>query len=459
MTSENRIVESNLSAPRQATLRDLVAVVFRQKWVVLTVFAVTTLSVFVLNLGTATTYESNSQLRVERGRRENTLNPTPRVLPWNEEISSEIETVKSYPVAHRAQEILDQWYKEGKISRPIRLNRGGIGAGVLGESNVIDVSYESQDASVCRPATDAITTAYAEFRRQSQSFPAAASFFLVELDRVSTELAEAQAGKEAYLGQLGPTGSRARQTSVSLLLQDTDMKFLSKSNDVSLLRQQAATARSLLNAGEIESPYFTELGNENTTTINELRRQLMENRLQRDQLAATLTDQHPKFRAAEQAFQSAHGMLEREIRRTADLLDARLSEGEAGLRDLDGQRNLLRAELTQFPQVEVELARRDNQISLLQDKLKDLRQKQLLTQVNEATAPDYTVTILSPADAPAAKNTRDYVRMALAPLMSVVVGLLLAFFLDSLDHSLRGPADVEEHLGLPVLAALPESND
>jgi uncharacterized protein involved in exopolysaccharide biosynthesis len=185
----------------------------------------------------------------------------------------------------------------------------------------------------------------------------------------------------------------------------------------------------------------------------------MENRLQRDQLAATLTDQHPKFRAAEQAFQSAHGMLEREIRRTADLLDARLSEGEAGLRDLDGQRNLLRAELTQFPQVEVELARRDNQISLLQDKLKDLRQKQLLTQVNEATAPDYTVTILSPADAPAAKNTRDYVRMALAPLMSVVVGLLLAFFLDSLDHSLRGPADVEEHLGLPVLAALPESND
>jgi capsular polysaccharide biosynthesis protein len=41
--------------------------------------------------------------------------------------------------------------------------------------------------------------------------------------------------------------------------------------------------------------------------------------------------------------------------------------------------------------------------------------------------------------------------------MSLVVGLLLAFFLDSLDHSLRSPIEVEEHLGLPVLAALPES--
>ena len=459
MSSENRIGEKDLSGPSQATLRDLVAVVFRQKWVILTVFAVTMLSILVLNLGTATTYESSSKLRVERGRRENTLNPSPRILPWSEEISSEIETVRSYPVAHRAQEILDLWYREGKISRAIRLNRGGVGAGVLGESNVINVAYESQDASVCRPSTDAITTAYAEFRRQSQSFPAAASFFEVEIETVSNELAEAQTEKEAYLGRLGPTGSSARQSSVSVLLQDADLKIMNQRYEVNLLRQQVATARSLLETGEIESPYFTELGNANTITINNLRRQLMDNRLQRDQLAATLTDHHPKFRSAEQAFQSAHAMLEQEIRSTVDLLAARLREGEAGLRDLEAQRDPLRTELTLFPQVEVELARRDNQIYLIQEKLKDLREKQLLTQVNEATAPDYTVTILSPAGAPVAKNTRDYVRMALAPLMSVVVGLLLAFFLDSLDHSLRGPADVEEHLGLPVLAALPESSE
>ncbi len=447
------------SAPRQATLRDLVAVVFRQKWVILTVFAVTTLSVFILNLQTATTYESSSKLRVERGRRENTLNPSPRILPWNEEISSEIETVKSYPVARRAQEILDQWHAEGKISSPVRLNRGGIGAGVLGESNVIDVSYASQDASVCRPATDAITTAFAEFRRQSQSFPAAASFFDAEIAQASQELADAQADKEAYLGRVGPAGSRARQTSVSVLLQQSDQDIMETRGAVHLLRQQVATARSLMEAGESESAYFTELGNENTVTINELRRQLMEARLQRDQLAATLTDQHPKLRSAEQAFQSARQMLETEVRSTVELLEARLREGEASLEDLQSQRAALRTELTHLPQVEVELARRDHQITLLQEKLKDLRQKQLLTQVNEATAPDFTVTILSPAGPPVAKKTRDYVRMALAPLMSLVVGLLLAFFLDSLDHSLRGPADVEEHLGLPVLAALPESDE
>ena len=83
----------------------------------------------------------------------------------------------------------------------------------------------------------------------------------------------------------------------------------------------------------------------------------------------------------------------------------------------------------------------------------------LLTQINRATSPDYTVTLLAPAGSPYAKLTKDYVRMGLAPLMRLVVGFLLAFFLDSLDHSLRTSSDVEQHLGVPVLAALPDSKD
>jgi capsular polysaccharide biosynthesis protein len=44
--------------------------------------------------------------------------------------------------------------------------------------------------------------------------------------------------------------------------------------------------------------------------------------------------------------------------------------------------------------------------------------------------------------------------MALAPVFSIVIGLGLVFFLESLDHSIKGPADAEDALGLPVLASL-----
>ena len=84
------------------------------------------------------------------------------------------------------------------------------------------------------------------------------------LKAVHRALADAQADKEAYLGRVGPAGSRARQTSVSVLLQQSDQDIMETRGAVHLLRQQVATARSLMEAGESESAYFTELGNENT---------------------------------------------------------------------------------------------------------------------------------------------------------------------------------------------------
>ena len=44
--------------------------------------------------------------------------------------------------------------------------------------------------------------------------------------------------------------------------------------------------------------------------------------------------------------------------------------------------------------------------------------------------------------------------MALAPIFSLVIGLGLVFFIESLDHSIKSPEDAEESIGLPVLATL-----
>ena len=129
----------------------------------------------------------------------------------------------------------------------------------------------------------------------------------------------------------------------------------------------------------------------------------------------------------------------------------------AQLQTQRAQQAPLREELTIIPQSKVEIQKIDTAIQMKHEEERDLKEKALLTNVNLATSPEFTVTIISPASSPYPKRTRDYIRMALAPLMSLVVGMLLAFFLDSLDHSLRNPRDVEEFLGVPVLASLPES--
>ena len=46
--------------------------------------------------------------------------------------------------------------------------------------------------------------------------------------------------------------------------------------------------------------------------------------------------------------------------------------------------------------------------------------------------------------------------LAIGPFLALVVGLGIAFFMESTDHSIRNRADAEEFLEVPVLATITE---
>src|SRR5579884_1735996 len=52
-------------------------------------------------------------------------------------------------------------------------------------------------------------------------------------------------------------------------------------------------------------------------------------------------------------------------------------------------------------------------------------------------------------------NTRSLVLYAVGPLLGLLVAFAFSLVAESMDHSLRTPADVEKYLGKPVLAVLP----
>ena len=250
---------------------------------------------------------------------------------------------------------------------------------------------------------------------------------------------------------------RPAQNDLASLLQGCERDILEIGAEIITTRQNLSAARVLYENGEIESPYFAQLDLQNSFTINQLRNKLSEARLRADELASTMMPDHPLRKQADSVLASSRDLLASEVASTVRLIESRLEELQGSLASLREQESRIRGELTQIPQNKVEIERADNTIRLKQEELRDLSEKQTLTTVNLATSPEFTVTLIAPASAPYPKRTKDYVRMGLAPLMSLVVGMLLAFFLDSLDHSLRSPHDVEEYLGLPVLASLPET--
>ena len=116
-------------------------------------------------------------------------------------------------------------------------------------------------------------------------------------------------------------------------------------------------------------------------------------------------------------------------------------------------------ESDEYPSKEVEVERIESTLDQLNSNYAELLEQHLNAKMATASNPEWTVTILSAATTASQRRTRDYVRMALGPVFSIIGALGFAFFIDSLDQSLKNISEAEESLGMQVLASFPEAKN
>jgi uncharacterized protein involved in exopolysaccharide biosynthesis len=109
-----------------------------------------------------------------------------------------------------------------------------------------------------------------------------------------------------------------------------------------------------------------------------------------------------------------------------------------------------------MPDKETALAEMDRGIDVLKMRLRDLTEKSDQARVTEQTSQFTNVILLEPAGEARANRTVDWIRLALAPAFSLVVGIGLAFFIDGLDLTVHNAGHAEEALDMPVLASIAE---
>jgi capsular polysaccharide biosynthesis protein len=132
-----------------------------------------------------------------------------------------------------------------------------------------------------------------------------------------------------------------------------------------------------------------------------------------------------------------------------EMLRARLSVYEKDLADFQSL-------MASVPAKQRTIDELDHEIASLRKRLDELQRGADQAKVTANTSQGVSVVLLRPAGAAIPINTRDYVRLALAPAFSLVVGIGLAFFIDGLDLTVRTAAQAEEYLQAPVLASLSE---
>jgi uncharacterized protein involved in exopolysaccharide biosynthesis len=186
----------------------------------------------------------------------------------------------------------------------------------------------------------------------------------------------------------------------------------------------------------------------------EINNKIVEQETRLAQIRERYRDDSPEVTAATSTLNTLHDMLRREVDSRFALWRSRVQVLEARHAVIARDVAQRQEQLDQMPDKETRIGELDREIGLLRERYRELVQRSDQARVVENTTPLNDIVVLNPAGRAKPVNTRDYVRLALAPAFSLLVGVGLAFFLDGLDLTVRTAGQAEEAIELPVLAAI-----
>jgi uncharacterized protein involved in exopolysaccharide biosynthesis len=436
--------------------RDFLAVLFRRRWIIVTVFVVTTLTVLAINFTQPLMFESTGKVIVKRGERDNLLSGGRNTLTWKEEIASEVEVVKSSTVIQRAQQIMD----EGRAARGqklLRIDGKNVDAIVVGESNVIAMSYQSRSPAAAQEVTDALIQGYMDYRKTAYVLQYPKEFFDSELARVTKELDDWTRRREEFMRSTQTVNLEVQGMQDADFVRQQNLELAKEDQDLAQKRAQLTSMKAMISAdSENEMPFTTDATASADFVLNDTRRKLGEARTRLKEMETVYVPQSTELAQQRAEVENLQHELTAQISNRIALTQAEINNLQARRDQVERSLADGQSRLSSYPERTARMSEFNTHIEALQKNYDNLSQSAGQAKISKATAPDWTVALLTPASKAYAKNQRDYVRLALAPVFSLIIGLGLAFFVDGLDATLKNPHETEEALDLPVLATLTE---
>ncbi len=436
---------------RQATAREFVAVLFRRKWLVLGLFLVTTATVLTLSLTATSDYQSAGRVLIKRGEKESMLAPNRQIYnDWEEELASEMEIMKSAPVLERAR------HRLAALPGPaIQLNPARVDCEVMGKSNVVAIAYSDRDPQVAQRCAQSVIDAYMEYRQGAMMLGDPERTFDAEIARVDGEIKRLTEERRRYATESGVVDIPAQKMTELSLLQTLSQSRSEAAAALAEAEAEQRTMRELQQNPDIDNPTAPS-GVVGQDPLNEIKRRIVEQQARLADLRERYREDAAEVANAESTLTTLRGLLAREVEARLQVSQTRVTALTDRLRSIERDIAVVRADLGSLPAKEASLSELEFRISALKQRYDDLTQKSTTARITEFTSMPIKIILLSPAATATLKNTRDYVRMALAPAFSIVVGIAVAFFVDGLDITVRTAGHAEEVADLPVLATVNE---
>jgi uncharacterized protein involved in exopolysaccharide biosynthesis len=468
MDTTNGQTTAGSNRPSFGSSRDLLSLVFRRKWIGLFIFSSIFLASAVSLARQKVVYIAEARILVQRGAggvHGTTARP---VLHWWEEMKSEVEIARSRPVAEQASSDIsrarqaaaelhhhDDLVVAGAPSADDLL--GGLFAEPIEETDVIRLTFQSLDPESAVEGVNAVAHAYLQYRREMKRARQTSEFFEEEIEAMRARVDRSRAELALYKTQHGLAD--IDQQTDELIRQHAN--FEDDLMEVRAERAARAAELEVLDRSRKEHPELlvptAELGED--LNLQSYQRRLAELQAKLNSLLATYTLESPQVKAVVRDVEACKASIRQVV---DEMIEARRNE----LAVLRGRESTLTAEIRRIDQELESMPEHERQLALMLQELKSNMERLQELEVglqshrlNEAVDPRLSnLQMLS--DAVSARQSGGGSRQKLFVVFSFILALGMAlvavFVVDTLDHTVKFPADVESALGVPVLASVRE---
>jgi uncharacterized protein involved in exopolysaccharide biosynthesis len=442
----------------ETSLRDFLSIVFRRKAVVAAVFLASVGVVVAMDRLSPKEFESSSEVLISRGQPESAYSSRVRVLTWEEDLNSELETVKSAHILALAQKLLENGRVKDSRGKPVKINPARVTSTTPGKSAVIILKVRDPDPQAAREIARAVTQAYKEFRLSVRTVPEIDVFFQERIEEVRAQLEDWEERRVGFMAEESITKIDDERRSMITVKEQAELNLTRVNEEVAAEESRIELLRGMVERAR-EDPTqeiyaFSEMGQSDDQVILQIRKELVARRGELYAARSQYQESHPQVRRLADQVTQLEGLLVQEVGNYIRHVEARLEVLRSRADALRSSVEYCDAELASFPTKEARLAAFDRMIDRLSTEYKSLADRQIQAQMERAGTPDWNVLVLQPATEPELVRMNDAIRLAVIPVIGFFVALALAFVLDGMDHSLKDAAEVERHLGLPVLGSI-----
>lgn len=489
MSDELKLIDGPEQMP-SLTMRDLLAVIFRQRRLVLACFLATFIAVLLYSL-TTPRYRAEMKVLVRRGRVDPAVAPTPSqsefVLPpvTEEDLNSEADLLCDEEILRTvaqtsglADESVPWWSldrgPDARMAYAVRRLRKKLTVEPGHKASLIDVSYKASDPQRGFTVLQALAAAYLERHSQVHRPSGQFDFFDEQAQQSRRALEDSESQLASFSQEEGVVSASLERDSALQRLSEVEADARQTEVSRATTSERIHELQAKLNS--LPPRTITQVrSSDNPELMEKMKARLLELELKRTEL---LTKFEPSYRLVQET-EAEIAQTKETISReeTAPLRDqttdrdenyewtrAELLKAQVELTALDAHEKAQQSVLAQYREEANRLGGHAIRQEILLHDLKAAEDKYLLyvNKREEARIGDaldrggiLNVTIAEPPTVPALPEHSFPAFACIGIVLGAVVSLGSAFAADYVSPTLRTPGEVYATLQSPVLAVLP----